>query len=190
VSVEQRGADGYFVRSANRMDWAHVFTVEGRGNGEAALYKWGTISFVSTFGNRGYTFGKICTNDRSFLLFLSSCDWPYLANKFWNLESQVFDFHKSVEELTRRLQAKKRNGDITRGAARSCRHEIASLEHHNNEGMFYGQLTYDCPNILRHLDVYDESPVVKHNNPQCDGFRDEIWTPFCAWIREQAVAQP
>ena len=177
-SVDEGKADSYTIR--NEGEWSKIFIEQGqRPDGT----RWGYISFVSTFGNRGHVFSSI--GAQSFEAFLLECGWDYLANKFWGLESRVFDFDESVKAIKMRVIERRRCGSIDADHARECWDDIEALEFGTSEGFFCGQIYFDCAALMKHADMYDDSPVIKVDNPQCEGFRDHIWRPFCDHLRAQ-----
>jgi hypothetical protein len=179
MTVHRQDASRFRVVSVDRMDWADIFIAEGqRGDGG----RWGSISFVSSFGNRGHLFGAI--GDRPFALWITGCDWPYIADKCWGLESREFDFDASIKELKRRICESRRNGYMKQCVASDCWGEIIGLERVHEESAFGWQLMGNCPELMKSAQIFEHFPSAQRNNPQCDGFRDSIWTPFCEWVRE------
>lgn len=177
IRVEQKGGNRVLV--VNGYDAAHIFTDEGHANG----HHWGVIAITSSFGSVGHFFGSI--GERPFWDFLIGCDWSYLANKFWGLDARQFDFEASVKGLRETVIEKRRAGGLTRDEARETWDEIDALEPGQDEGFFAGQVYYDCPAITKHCDIYDGDIARKVDNPQCIGFRDDIWVHFCAWVRAE-----
>lgn len=180
--VEKEVAESYIVR--NDGEWSRIFLQEGaREDGN----RWGYISFISGFGNRGHCFSHI--GKRPFAEFLVGCDWDYLANKFWGLETRQFDFDESVKALKLLIVEKRRGDDITKDEARECWDEIGDLEPSRDEGFFSAQIYYSCDALMKHADMYESGGVEKVSNPQCDGFRDSIWQPFCEYLKAAAAAK-
>lgn len=177
VRVEHKGGNRVLV--VNGYDAAHIFTDEGHDGDR----HWGVIAITSSFGNVGHFFGAI--GPRPFWEFLLGCDWSYLCNKLWGLDSRQFDFDASVEAIRLRVVERRRSGVIGKDAARDCWDEIEGLESGQDEGFFSGQIYYDCKAIRKHIDIYEGGLTEKVDNPQCTGFHDDIWVHFCAWLRAE-----
>lgn len=177
IRVEQKGGNRVLV--VNGYDAAHIFTDEGQSGDD----HWGVIAITSSFGSVGHYFGSI--GPRPFWDFLLGCEWGYLANKLWGLEARQFDFDASVKAIKLRVIERRRRDDITKEEARDCWDEIEGLESGQDEGFFSGQIYYDCEAICKHVDIYEGDIFAKVDNPQCIGFRDDIWVHFCAWLRAE-----
>jgi hypothetical protein len=179
MTVDVGKADSYTIR--NEGEWSKIFIEQGqRPDGT----RWGYISFVSTFGNRGHVFSHI--GPPSLEQFLIGCDWDYLAGKFWGLEREVFDFNASVKGLRKQVLLARRAGDLTKDEAFDCWCEISELEDCNNADWFAADIWFNQEHLAKHF-CADGSPAMKRPNPQCEGFRDYIWRPFCDYLRAEAA---
>lgn len=106
----------YFVRCAEeRTAWARVWITDD-----------GCITILSDFGNFGYWFGAPGSEFRK---FLTGCGPDYLFNKFTSGNCEACDTAGSVEAIQKHICRLRRDGTLTRDAAR----EEWELIRENNE---------------------------------------------------------
>lgn len=179
--VSQSVADTYQVVGVGGHDSARIFLKEGE---RADRQRYGYVSFVSSFGNRGHYFSNYGSDGRPFADFLVGCDWSYLANKFWGAETDLFDFDESVKSLKKLVRERRMHRAITGDEYRRCAEGLNQIAHTRSSDAFAVQVM--ATKIYDLVDLANDWSSATYKNPQCEGFRTVIWEPWCKSIRESS----